>query len=577
MNDAERRRLLSPILLGVAGHTRLRDEDRSALEATARGVFEQLRRRYPCTPLTLVSSLAEGGDQLCAEIALELGCDVIAPLPFPVELYATRFKTPAARDNLRRLAAHPGVRAFCPDASDGSRPEFAKVIADDRLRKQRYIDVALLVARHAHALIALWDGERTPVSLTAQIIAFKSSGQPPAGSEACMAAPEPGIVYYIFAPRSESTLHPGAIPGTLKVLDGDNAASAGMQALFDQMCTLTEALNARVARAAIPKENDLAPKPPAASPVANDLAAFRRLVANESYRCKAHVTWAYATVFILVFMGAALLHSYGHDFDLVNGEPEYKAGLFYASLICFALAAGFPRVFKTLRSENRALDYRALAEALRVQFHWRRAGLAKWVADHYLQRQRSELAWIRGATRAWALRLQAEGAPAASDAERIGAVASKWFEEQSKFHHKSHRQNEAGHHFWRRASFACLGLAVALGAILLCGQWTGGSFSVAHPPHHPMPFLELIGLALLAAAMTLAYGEKRLFAEHARHSRAMEALFLDAKTRAERDLRAGRVEAARALLQKMGEESLEENTEWLILHRVRHFEVPAAG
>ena len=43
-------------------------------------------------------------------------------------------------------------------------------------------------------------------------------------------------------------------------------------------------------------------------------------------------------------------------------------------------------------AQGRYLDYRALAEGLRVQFYWRLAGLQHHAAENYLRKQLDELA-----------------------------------------------------------------------------------------------------------------------------------------------------------------------------------------
>jgi hypothetical protein len=58
------------------------------------------------------------------------------------------------------------------------------------------------------------------------------------------------------------------------------------------------------------------------------------------------------------------------------------------------------RQIKTQRLEERYLDYRALAEAARVQFFWHLSGTPESPADHYLRDQRDELEWLRQAIRA---------------------------------------------------------------------------------------------------------------------------------------------------------------------------------
>src|SRR5436305_1186651 len=49
------------------------------------------------------------------------------------------------------------------------------------------------------------------------------------------------------------------------------------------------------------------------------------------------------------------------------------------------------------RLDERRLDYRFLAEALRIRRAWALAGIGQSVADSYLGQLRSEVSWVRRA------------------------------------------------------------------------------------------------------------------------------------------------------------------------------------
>ncbi|MGE3163573.1 MAG: hypothetical protein AB7O52_01555 [Planctomycetota bacterium] len=76
--------------------------------------------------------------------------------------------------------------------------------------------------------------------------------------------------------------------------------------------------------------------------------------------------------------------------------------------------------------QKKHLDYRAVAEGLRVQWAWRVAGLADHAAVRYLGRQSSELDWIRYAIEVWGLRVRplarAAGFPARAFVYRTWVV-----------------------------------------------------------------------------------------------------------------------------------------------------------
>ncbi len=68
------------LVIGVAGHMDLRQQDRERLKGCVRGIFADLEKHYPKTPLVLLSALGEGADRLVAEIATDCGVNLIVPL-----------------------------------------------------------------------------------------------------------------------------------------------------------------------------------------------------------------------------------------------------------------------------------------------------------------------------------------------------------------------------------------------------------------------------------------------------------------------------------------------------------------
>lgn len=105
----------------------------------------------------------------------------------------------------------------------------------------------------------------------------------------------------------------------------------------------------------------------------------------------------------------------------------------------------------------------------------------------------------------------------------------------------------------------------------------------------------MYGSLLLAGALAIAWPERNAMAEHSRQYESMWAMFQAAgrrllghiraaetelnKPAAERDLAKfrGRVKAIQELLYHVGLQALDENAEWLILHRSRPLEPLMAG
>src|ERR1700676_5242050 len=84
-----------PLVIGVTGHRDLLDADIGGLKQDVAAVFEQLKADclggYGETPMIGLSALAEGADELVAQVALALGAALIARLPLPLSEYRRDF------------------------------------------------------------------------------------------------------------------------------------------------------------------------------------------------------------------------------------------------------------------------------------------------------------------------------------------------------------------------------------------------------------------------------------------------------------------------------------------------------
>ena len=81
--------------------------------------------------------------------------------------------------------------------------------------------------------------------------------------------------------------------------------------------------------------------------------------------------------------------------DTDTSEAWIRAGLLSVTIITLSISGIWFIAYNRKRIEEKRYDYRALAEALRVQIYWSVAGLNRSVAHDYMQRQKDELDWIR--------------------------------------------------------------------------------------------------------------------------------------------------------------------------------------
>lgn len=136
----------------------------------------------------------------------------------------------------------------------------------------------------------------------------------------------------------------------------------------------------------------------------------------------------------------------------------------------------FLRHFAARKNETESTqnEYRALAEALRIQFYWSAAGTGQLVSQHYLQRQRSDLSWIRAAVGSMLI-------PASRDEQDFQSLSTKeqiqtleqvhrgWIGGQRLYFEKTAwRLGNRKHwlHFWKTV-FMTAGLLLMLAGIVV--------------------------------------------------------------------------------------------------------------
>ncbi|HMB95753.1 MAG TPA: hypothetical protein VKK61_06915, partial [Tepidisphaeraceae bacterium] len=252
---------------------------------------------------------------------------------------------------------------------------------------------------------------------------------------------------------------------------------------------------------------------------------------------------------------------------LLRGVPGLSPPMIDWAFIFCALAAAAVYVWQAGRKyQTHHLDCRALAEGLRVQLFWSIAGVRECVADHYLRKHRGELEWIRSAIRAATINVNCHTTENVSPPRAIEIVEKYWIDSQENFFK---RKGESQHHTAHRVGlFLHVSLVIGFVAELV-------KAIVHRHPDAQVP-VQLDGAiaaaeALVATAGALKIAVKTLaLAEQSKQYERMATIFATARTR----LKGG--DADQAIFSELGREALTENADWLLLHRQRPLEMPAA-
>src|SRR5262245_5354826 len=473
-----------PLVIGVTGHRDLRDHDVPVLEHEVAAIIERLRHDYlhgdAETPIIVLSSLAEGADRLAARVALAHGARLVAPMPMPIDEYRRDFEPGLKAGNAAEFYALLAQALAAPVMPFTPGNSLAAIGADPSKREEQYRAVGLFIAQHANVLIALWDGDGAAVRTggTAEVVAFKRRGIPLdilGSARASLDASEVGPVIHVVTPRQRQTSAADAVSvrpwgqavirrglggWPQRVLDAAKAFVANVLGrevadrrehlseeerrelesweMFEALTTQTRTFNRDAARLLAPGRPDQAAASVEAlfafpSPLPVDGCTARQITFARAPRwCRMYAIadvlaqrWQiqFGRDWLQIYLWALFAFLCFVFFTNAGAFSNARLMLYVLGFVGISVVVG--RAHKQ-RHQERFLDYRALAEALRVAIYWRVLGIASpnrdvslplapdvhdpgTIAGAYPIKQRSELAWVRIALRVLELVEQGDG------------------------------------------------------------------------------------------------------------------------------------------------------------------------
>jgi hypothetical protein len=536
-----------PFVVGVTGHRDPPVEAEAELRERFGEVLNRWQQQRSPMPLLVLSGLAAGADILAAEEALDRGIAVLGCLPMPQEEYEKDF-TSGELERFRRVLAR------CSDVV---------VVGASEGRQQNYVDVADFIAYYCHVLVAFWDGlaARGPGG-TAQVVELRKGGVPSMVGESLVAyVPDVGPVVQIVTPRRDQPrpaqcfsvheIYPER-PGW-KTTTNKAEHRAGEQEFENAVAHLERF------------DRDLSLAPVSAEP--SGLAALRDRTDTAANRLQGQTVRSLQSLYVATALAGAAQLTLPADgsFHIPSWAGiAGRIGFLAIAFVVFAIA-------KRSDYENRYQDYRAIAEALRVQYAWCCAGLhTRLVEASYLQMQQSELEWIRLALRT--AYLTTAVASACIEESPAHPEYARWIDGQLTYY-ETVGKREAKH--LQRARQAMLVVAVgggALSAVAAIVAWALSHHWLTVPAAqyvtvlHTLAYWATMPVALggMLALLIRFYVQQRGFTENARRYHHMFTVFDAAKRRLREH-----VGDPRKVLEQLGHEALSEHAEWLILHRER--------
>ncbi len=553
------------LVIGVTGHRDLVEEERPALESRVRAMFNSLSVEFPDLDLQLLTGLAEGADRLAARVAAGMNIPYVAVLPMPSRSYEQDFESAESLAEFREMLANAEDVIELPNGTDTAS------------RDDQYAQLGVFLSNHCQILLALWDGRPSrAVGGTAQIVNYHLTGvmegyRGRLTPASLLADNENDLVHHIVCSRNR---HDGSPADGLSPLEAwwfcsrrDRQKTTEMPEDYRLQLLRLQ----RFARDWKDKETKVGSYsasllegheglelPTGASQtdrlfrMADSLAIHYQRRVNSSLRA-IHV--------LAILMGFVFLIY--TEFD----GPGYMVltflGLFFAGVVVHLIGS---------RREwhRKYLDYRTLAEGLRVQLYWNLSGVvdaasAGFAYDNFLQTQDVDLGWIRHVMRQASI-CRERGRSA--DPAWVEWVIREWIGEplegKGQLAYYSCKQMYNTTRFQRTQALGtlCLWIGIVI-AILLYLLGTDG-----HGDERQI-LLVLMGALPLVAGIWDAYSHKKAEKELIKQYGFMSRVFQKARKLVDES---DEIEFQRKVLKALGEAALDEGAEWLLMHRERPLE-----
>jgi hypothetical protein len=576
-----------PFLIGIVGHRDLTSNEIPAIRAAIKSLLSRLMDSFPDIPVRLLTSMADGADLLGAEVAAELGIPITALLPMPAAVCREDIESAENRASFDRVVAQAEQMLVAMPA-DTSGKNGAEVTSRFR-RDLQFQRAGVLVARYSTLLIAVWDGKETDHRAgTARVVECRRRGielngddEMPIGNS-LLAIQDNDLMYEIRCSRRSDPQHRDDSPSTVQVRGFVGANASGGDRMPESLAAVLRRIgefNRDVDQFSGPIEAEgrrlshASPHPlPERLGYLDQLFRAADWLGGHYHRS---FTFALRTRYTLWAVMAFLLVSFKKESFGVVGTATILG-----VLTVFALGFVFARLAHQRSWHRKYLDYRALAEGLRVEYYWGVAGVHSsleggFAHETFLQKQDVELEWIRVAMRAVSLQhavagsMQVPGgfeqafANWVGDDDLINGSGQLLYYRQ-----RIHRYERRLHNNERLEAcllFAGLFLALAFGAEMVM-RWAGVEILPT-----PLRNLMLWGLALLPVYAVIfdTYVGDKMDRVLIRQYRYMYSLFGIAA----RELRMAKDQARKIdVLRSLGYACLAEHAQWILGNRQKRIE-----
>lgn len=437
---------LIPLYLGITGHRDLHEADKPRLREMIKEIILKKKAQCPNTPVIILTPLAEGADRLGAYAAMDCGISFIAPLPMPVDEYRKDFTSKESLDEFNTLLEKADLWFELPLHKGTSLRDLQRV---KEKRDQQYYLNGLFIARQSQTLIALWDGfDNEKQGGTAHIVKLKRSGLPSSHPQLQQRLQnlQSGPICHIVTPCKSSPKPDRPFGMTTIYSDYWSRERHKPEEMDRQLLTHIDTYNqdvrkmdARTVEEIRQSETNLlmGKYSPQTDPTLQKIAKYHAVTDSLANTFKKKQLLALRMLLTLSVI--ALLF-----FIIYLTVLQHPLILLLYPVTISLGALWFIRSY-TRKYRQKHADYRALAEAFRVQYFLSIARKKVDVSEYYLQKHKGELEWRIYALRAALLKSHAkniiyDAKNEESSLQECSDIKERWVSGQLSYYGKTSKR-----------------------------------------------------------------------------------------------------------------------------------------
>ena len=355
-----------PYIIGVVGHRNIVEESKEDASNHFEKILKRYKTKYPNTPILVVTSLAEGADQLIAEVAIKVeGVFLGVLIPMGIEKYLETFSSDSAKEEFKKFCAKA---IFVRDTS-------IDMVYEDN--SDAFRSNTRELSNNADLLIALWDGiASNQVGGTSDTLYYKLKKihRPKNLTDVALNQKEFGSAIVIPVSRTgDQTKLVKKVPYSLKPVSLEETS-------IDEASDLL----------AVSKHNWNKLKFESQSPslTYSEILTKNALSLAEKMRKKFIVA-------LLVILTSSFLTIVAIEIQSRSTSKIISVATILVALSAFIIY----QIVTKLEIKDKYHQFQAVAEAGEIQQLWSKVGIPEDVSDYFLTGINSSFDWMRSLVR----------------------------------------------------------------------------------------------------------------------------------------------------------------------------------